>query len=116
MRQVFDDTRGTRRQNRFTTKIRQRLERLAYDRTEVTLHHARKRKEIFLLPGNNSVQILRALRLADEWKIRAVLYGGQQGYAVTDALAVAEQDSRAGEPEVAGAAERCRPAGRADFT
>ena len=33
------------------------------------------------------MQILRALRLADEWKVRAVLYGGQQGYAVADALA-----------------------------
>jgi imidazolonepropionase-like amidohydrolase len=40
-----------------------------------------------MLPANNSQQILRALRLADEWKIRAVLYGGQQGYEVADALA-----------------------------
>ena len=44
-------------------------------------------KEIVLLPANNSIQILRALRLADEWKIRAVLYGGQAGYEVVDALA-----------------------------
>lgn len=43
--------------------------------------------EIVLLPANNSVQIMRALRLADEWKINAVLYGGQQGYEVAGAIA-----------------------------
>jgi imidazolonepropionase-like amidohydrolase len=40
-----------------------------------------------LLPANNSVQILRALRLADEWKFNAALFGGQQGYEVADAIA-----------------------------
>jgi imidazolonepropionase-like amidohydrolase len=62
-------------------------ERPAYDRTQVFLSEAAKRNEIVMLPANNSVQILRALRLADEWKIRAVLYGGQQGYDVAAALA-----------------------------
>jgi imidazolonepropionase-like amidohydrolase len=61
-------------------------ERPPYDRTEVVLSEAAKRNEIVMLPANNSVQILRALRLADEWKIRAVLYGGQQGYDVAEAL------------------------------
>ncbi|MGB9008665.1 MAG: amidohydrolase family protein [Candidatus Acidiferrales bacterium] len=90
VRQVFDDTRWYAAAEPIYDENPTKTERLAYDRTEVTLHHALERKEIFLLPGNNSVQILRALRLADEWKIRAVLYGGQQGYAVTDALAASK--------------------------
>lgn len=64
-----------------------KYERPSYDRTEVVLGEAAKRNEIVMLPANNSQQILRALRLANEWKIRAVLYGGQQGYEVADALA-----------------------------
>ena len=38
--------------------------------------------------GYGLVQILRALRLAEEWKISAVLLGGQQAYALTDVLAL----------------------------
>lgn len=90
VRQVFDDTRWYAVAEPVYDEHPTTRERVAYDRTEVTLHHALDRKEIFLLPGNNSVQILRALRLADEWKIRAVLYGGQQGYAVADALAASK--------------------------
>jgi Amidohydrolase family len=90
VRQVFDDTRWYAVAEPIYDDHPTTRERLPYDRTEVTLHHALEKKEIFLLPGNNSVQILRALRLADEWKIRAVLYGGQQGYEVTEALAVSK--------------------------
>jgi hypothetical protein len=90
VRQVFDDTRWYAVAEPIYDDHPTTRERVPYDRTEVTLHHALERKETFLLPGNNSVQILRALRLADEWKIRAVLYGGQQGYAVTDALAASK--------------------------
>ena len=90
VRQVFDDTRWYAVAEPIYDDNPTTRERVPYDRTEVTLHHALERKEIFLLPGNNSVQILRALRLADEWKIRAVLYGGQQGYAVADALAASK--------------------------
>ncbi len=90
VRQVFDDTRWYAVGEPIYDEHPTTRERVPYDRTEVTLHHALERKEIFLLPGNNSVQILRALRLADEWKIRAVLYGGQQGYAVTEALAASK--------------------------
>jgi imidazolonepropionase-like amidohydrolase len=64
-----------------------KYERPSYDRTEVVLGEVAKRNEIVMLPANNSQQILRALRLANEWKIRAVLYGGQQGYEVADSLA-----------------------------
>jgi Amidohydrolase family len=90
VRQVFDDTRWYTVAEPIYDEHPTTRERVPYDRTEVTLHHALERKEIFLLPGNNSVQILRALRLTSEWKIRGVLYGGQQGYAVTDALAASK--------------------------
>jgi hypothetical protein len=87
VRQVFDDTAWYAQAEPMYEANPTKAERLPYDRTEATLHHALERNEIILVPGNNSVQILRALRLANEWKIRAVLYGGQQGYEVTDALA-----------------------------
>jgi hypothetical protein len=52
-----------------------------------TRNTCRENREIVLLPANNQIQILRGLRLADEWKLPAVLWGGQQGYAVADAIA-----------------------------
>jgi hypothetical protein len=90
VRQVFDDTAWYAQAEPIYEANPTKTERLAYDRTEMVLNRALQRKEIVLLPGNNSIQILRVLRLADEWKIRAVLYGGQQGYAVTDALATSK--------------------------
>jgi Amidohydrolase family len=90
VRQVFDDTAWYAQAEPIYEANPTKTERLPYDRTEVTLHHALERNEIILLPGNNSVQILRALRLAGEWQIRAAIYGGQQGYAVTDALAASK--------------------------
>jgi imidazolonepropionase-like amidohydrolase len=54
------------------------------------LSRALQNNEIVLLPANNSIQIVRALRLANEWKIRAVLYGGQQGYDVATVLAASK--------------------------
>ena len=87
VRQVFDDTAWYAQAEPIYEANPTKTERLAYDRTGMVLNRALQKKEIVLLPGNSSVQILRALRLADEWKVRAVIYGGQQGYAVTDALA-----------------------------
>jgi hypothetical protein len=63
-----------------------KLERLPYDRTERAVSNSLRSNQIVLLPANNSVQILRALGLRDEWKISGVLQGGQQAYAVTDSL------------------------------
>lgn len=65
-----------------------KFERLPYDRTELVIDKSLRSNEIVLLPANSSVQILRALRLADEWKISVVLLGAQQAYAVTDILAL----------------------------
>jgi imidazolonepropionase-like amidohydrolase len=87
LRQVYDDTTWYSQAEPAYEANPTKSERPAYDRTQVVLNEAAKRNEIVMLPANNSVQILRALRLADEWKIRAVLYGGQQGYEVAGALA-----------------------------
>jgi imidazolonepropionase-like amidohydrolase len=58
------------------------LERPAYDRTEQVMAGAMARSELFLVPGNNQVQILRALRLINKWRLHSAIEGGQQGYAV----------------------------------
>ncbi|HYL67753.1 MAG TPA: amidohydrolase family protein [Candidatus Limnocylindria bacterium] len=65
-----------------------KFERLPYDRTERVINQSLRSNEIVLLPANSAVQILRALRLADEWRISVVLLGGQEAYAVTDVLAL----------------------------
>ena len=63
------------------------LERPRYDRTNATLAGAIGKHELVLLPGNNSLQIQRAMRLAEEWKLNAVIYGGQMGYEVAPEIA-----------------------------
>ncbi len=63
------------------------LERPAYDRAEVTLADALRRNTLVLIPANNDIQLLRALVLADRWKVRPAIYGAQQAYAVADVLA-----------------------------
>ena len=87
VRQVYDDTNWYSQAEPAYEANPTKFERPAYDRTQVVLSEAAKRNEIVMLPANNSVQLLRGLRLADEWKLRAVLYGGQQGYEVAAALA-----------------------------
>jgi imidazolonepropionase-like amidohydrolase len=64
-----------------------KFERLPYDRTERVVSNSLRSGQIVLLPANSSVQILRALRLADEWRISGVLQGGQQAYSIVDILA-----------------------------
>src|SRR5271155_4546694 len=90
VRQVYDDTAWYSQAEPAYESNPAKYERPSYDRTEVVMSEAAKRNEIVMLPANNSQQLLRALRLANEWKIRAVLYGGQQGYEVADALAAAK--------------------------
>ncbi len=87
VRQVVDDTNWYSQAEPIYEANPTKNERIPYDRTERTLSAAMRDKEVVLLPANNSVQILRALRLADEWKFAPVLFGGQQSYAVVDAIA-----------------------------
>jgi len=90
VRQVLDDTAWYTQAEPIYQANPTKTERLPYDRTEYVLSRALQNNELVLLPANNSIQIVRALRLADEWKVRAVLYGGQQGYAVAAALAASK--------------------------
>lgn len=90
VRQVVDDTRWYAAAEPIYQENETKSSRLRYDRVEQTFAHALRDHELFLVPANNSVQILRGLRLVDEWKIPAALYGVQQGYEVTDALAAAK--------------------------
>ena len=87
VRQVYDDAAWFAQAQPVYDANNSKFERLPYDRTERTILRSVEQRELVLLPANNSIQILRALRLADEWKIRAALYGGQEGYAVVDAIA-----------------------------
>lgn len=87
VRQVVDDTNWYSQAEPLYEANPTKNERIPYDRAERTLSRAIHDKEVVLLPANNSTQILRALRLADEWKFSPVLFGGQQGYAVVDAIA-----------------------------
>lgn len=89
-RQVFDDASWYAEAQPVYEANRTRHERPGYDRTERVIAQARARNELFLLPGNNSVRILRALRLAAEWKLHAAIYGGQQGYAIVPEIAAAK--------------------------
>jgi imidazolonepropionase-like amidohydrolase len=90
VRQVLDDTAWYERAEPIYQANPTKTERLPYDRTEYVLSRALQNNELVLLPANNAIQIVRALRLADEWKVRAVLYGGQQGYEVAAALAASK--------------------------
>jgi imidazolonepropionase-like amidohydrolase len=87
MRQVVDDTTWYEQASAVYEANPNKYERPAYDRTERVVGGAIRGKEIVLVPANNSIQILRAIQLAGEWNIPAVLYGGQEGYAVADSLA-----------------------------
>jgi imidazolonepropionase-like amidohydrolase len=87
VRQVFDDTSWYRQAEPVYEANVTKFERISYDRTERAIAKAQGRKEIVLLPANSSVQILRALKLSGEWKVPAVIYGGQQAYAVASAIA-----------------------------
>jgi hypothetical protein len=88
VRQVFMDANWLAQAQPVYDANFRKFERPPYDRTERVINQTMRSNEIVLLPANTPVQILRALRLADEWNISAVLLGGQQAYAVADVLAL----------------------------
>jgi hypothetical protein len=87
VRQVWLDANWSSQAEAAYEKNPRGVERPRYDRTNATLTEALARHEVVLLPGNTSLQIQRSLRLAEEWKLRAVIYGGQMGYEVASELA-----------------------------
>jgi imidazolonepropionase-like amidohydrolase len=82
VRQVMWDTQWYQQAAPIYTAHPAGLERPAYDRTEQVMAGAMARNELVLVPGNNQVQILRALWLINEWGLHSAIAGGQQGYAV----------------------------------
>jgi hypothetical protein len=59
----------------------------AYDRAVRSVREAVASGRPVLLPGNTAAEILRALNMSEWLSVRTILYGGQQGYEVADALA-----------------------------
>ena len=63
------------------------IARPRYDRTESVLADALEDHALVLIPANTSLQIRRALDLADRWKLKSVLYGGQMSYDMAGEIA-----------------------------
>jgi hypothetical protein len=87
VRQVWIDTNWNAQAEAAYEKNPRGVERPRYDRTEAALAETLGKHGIVLLPGNTSLQIRRVLQLAAEWKLNAVIYGGQMGYEVAPELA-----------------------------
>ncbi len=87
VRQVWLDTNWSTQAEAAYEKNPRGMERPKYDRSEASLAEALGKHAIVLIPGNTSLQIRRALQLAEEWKLNAVLYGGQMGYEVAPEIA-----------------------------
>jgi len=65
------------------------LDRPVYDPTLEPLGRAVAERWPVLIPGDDPREIVRALTLGSELGVRTVVYGAQQGYAVTAELAAA---------------------------
>jgi len=90
VRQVYLDANWYQQAEAVYNAHPQGLERPAYDRTEIVIDEALRAGRPVLLPGNTAQEVHRALVLADRIGARAVIYGGQQGYAAVDELAAAK--------------------------
>ena len=87
IRQVWIDTNWDTQADALYAKNPKATPRPRYDRSDSALAAALSRNAVVLLPGNSSLQILRALRLDEEWKLNGVLYGGQMAYDVAPEIA-----------------------------
>ena len=90
VRQVYLDANWYHQAEAVYNAHPQGLERPAYDRTEIVIDEALHAARPVLLPANTAQEVHRALVLADRIGARAVIYGGQQGYAAADELAAAK--------------------------
>ncbi|MBI3405082.1 MAG: amidohydrolase family protein [Acidobacteria bacterium] len=66
------------------------MERPAYDRSLEVMSEILHSGRPILLPGQTPAQIARALDLAKQYKLNAVIYGAQQGYDATTMLSAAK--------------------------
>jgi imidazolonepropionase-like amidohydrolase len=88
VRQVWLDTNWDTQADAIYEKNPRGVERPKYDRSDAALAAALGKHAIVLIPGNTSLQIRRSLRLVEEWKLNAVLYGAQMSYEVAPEIAV----------------------------
>ncbi|HEV2386059.1 MAG TPA: amidohydrolase family protein [Candidatus Acidoferrales bacterium] len=82
VRQVYIDARWYQQAAAVYNADARGLERPHFDRTERVMAQTLERHTPVLLPGNLDKEILRAIDIAGELDVPAVLYGLQQGYAV----------------------------------
>jgi Amidohydrolase family len=87
VRQVWLDTNWSTQAQAVYEKNPRGTERPKYDRSTAALAEALGKHAVVLVPANTTLQIRRALQLADEWKLSAVLYGAQMGYEAASELA-----------------------------
>jgi imidazolonepropionase-like amidohydrolase len=87
VRQVWLDTNWSTQAAASYEKKSLAVERPPYDRSDAALAELLSKHAVMLLPANSSLQIRRAMKLADEWKLSAVLYGGQTAYEVAPEIA-----------------------------
>jgi imidazolonepropionase-like amidohydrolase len=87
VRQVWLDTNWDTQAEAIYEKNPRGVERPKYDRSDKALASALAKQAVVLIPGNTSLQIRRALRLIEEWKLNAVLYGAQMSYEVAPEVA-----------------------------
>lgn len=87
VRQVWLDTNWDTQAGAAYEKNPRGLERPKYDRTDAALAAALSKHAVVLIPGSTSLQIRRSLRLIEEWKLNAVLYGAQMSYDVAPEIA-----------------------------
>jgi hypothetical protein len=95
--QVWIDTEWSAKAQALYEKNPRGVARPRYDRTEAVLGQAVEEHMLVLIPANNSVQLRRAVELADLWQldhgdhVDAVIYGGQMGYEVAGELGARKQ-------------------------
>ena len=85
--QVWIDTAWSDNADDIYDKSPKGVARPKYDRTEAALQDALEDHAIVLIPANTSLQLRRALDLADRWKVTAAIYGGQMAYEVAAEIA-----------------------------
>jgi imidazolonepropionase-like amidohydrolase len=87
VRQVYLDVQHDAEVRKAYEAARPGVERPTYDRTIHAVAEAQAAGRPTLMPATTPVQIDRELKLADEWKIKPVLYGLHEGYRSIDRIA-----------------------------
>ena len=85
--QVWLDTDWSTKAQAIYEKNPRAVARPRYDRVEAALADALEDHAVVLIPANNTVQLRRALELADRWQVKGVLYGAQMAYEMAGEIA-----------------------------